>query len=234
MVVAAIVYLNRAYGHIYNMIGQAALKTPDKQLVYQLGAGEKQIKIDFLGDSLTAGVGVDDYKLSFPYLVAQKLAGNGQQVKLIDRGVPGARAHYVLEALVPQVITDQPDIVVILVGTNDIHGNIKRADFKNSYNQIITEIKSKTKAKIYLANLPRLGDRQLLKFPYGWYFNRRTNIFNQIISSLAAQNQATMIDLYDQTLVPGKEPAYYSADNFHPGARGYQLWADIIYAGINH
>ena len=227
------IYLNRAYAHIYNMLGKAALRSPDTQLVYNLGSGEKSLVLDFLGDSLTAGVGTNDYDESFPYLVAQRLASNVQRVRMIDHGIPGARSAFALQTLVPQVIADKPDVIVILIGTNDIHGNIKRAEFRSNLQGIITGLKSQTSAKVYLANLPFLGNKQLFKFPYGLIFNRRTNLYNKVIAEVALQNQVELIDLHGQTLAASRQAGYYSADNFHPAAQAYKLWADIIYASLN-
>jgi acyl-CoA thioesterase I len=237
LILALIIYLNRAYAHIYQTIAAGGLKSPDASLIYNFKEPKteaKNVTLVFLGDSLIAGVGVNDYQQSFPYLVAKKLSANGLPVKLVDQGIPGARTQDVSDQLMPQVVADQPDIVVVLVGINDIHGNISLAEFKKNYSIILERLTRETKARVYAVTLPLLGSDRLLFWPYRIYFDWRTKQFNAIINEVAAINKVKVVDLYGQTKsdLEGAS-SYYSIDNFHPSAVGYSDWADIIYASLN-
>jgi lysophospholipase L1-like esterase len=94
----------------------------------------------------------------------------------------------------------------------------------------LAQLTQRTKAKIYVINIPRLGATSAVLPPLDYYFDRETDSYNKIIAALAAQYQVSYIDL--NTPVKAKfrfDGAHYAADSFHPSAVGYQLWADIIY-----
>jgi len=77
LLVAALAYLFFSYIYIYRSIGAANLAFPDTQHFYKVGSPSATPEKTYvsLGDSLTAGVGVDTYTSSYPYLLAQSLAG---------------------------------------------------------------------------------------------------------------------------------------------------------------
>jgi len=241
-VIALLTYFNRSYAYIYQKIDQARLKSPDKTRVYlienNMNIGSQTAKTSLtyaaLGDSLTAGVGVDDYRESYPYLLAQYFAGNDYQITLKDRAVPGAKTKDLLSGLLPGTIDDDPDIVTVLIGVNDIHGEISQEDFKDNYDNILKRLASETKAKIYVINIPLIGANNLLLPPYNYLFDARTKEYNKIIQELALKYNVKYIDLYTPTESLFKtNGSHYAADFFHPSAEGYKIWADLIYASLN-
>ena len=245
MVMAAVlaviifIYLNRAYSHIYSELGQADLKPSDNVGHYVIGSSvassTRSLLYVALGDSLTAGVGTEKYEYSYPYQVAQSLAGDTRRVALEDFGIPGERTKGLLADVVPLAINEQPDVITILIGVNDIHGNISAAVFRSNYDSILSRLTKETKAKIYIINIPFLGASSLMLPPYQAYFDYQTKEFNSIISELAAKYKLDYIDLYTPTVGLFKKPgSQYSADLFHPSASGYKIWAKIIYDSINH
>ena len=235
------IYLNRSYAHIYNKIGAANLKSPDQTETYLIANNymnnPANFTYDALGDSLTAGVGTDNYNQAYPYLLAQSLTrsiNGGGNIILTDRAAPGMRTSELLATAVPIAIADNPDIITLLIGVNDIHDHVSPADFQKNYEEILSRLSSETKAKIYVINIPLLGADELLWPPYNFYFDARTRQFNRIIAELAATYDVNYIDLYAPTANLFKKAGeHYSADLFHPSASGYKIWADIIYAGIN-
>ncbi|MFA6304298.1 MAG: SGNH/GDSL hydrolase family protein [Patescibacteria group bacterium] len=240
-VLAVGIYLNRSYAYIYQRIDKAGLNPPVQNQLYSFGytndvpSYEDYALYVALGDSLTAGVGVDQYEQSFPYLLAKKIA-DAKQPKVITLktlAVPGAKTADVL-TLLPTVIANKPQAVILLIGVNDIHGNVSKDDFKKNYEQIVSELTKKTSAKVYLINLPAIGANNLLLLPYNYYFRALTKNFNKVIKELAEQYNLTYIDLHTPTADVLKHNGnYYSVDFFHPSAIGYQHWAEIIYADLH-
>lgn len=231
-------YLNRSYSFIYQKIDEASLRSPDRLRTYlitnNMSATKTPLVYSALGDSLTSGVGADTYEESFPYLLAQYLAGNDYQVTLKNRSVPGAKTSDLLVGLLPGAIKDNPDVVTLLIGVNDLHGNIAPSEFAANYEEILSRLKKETKAQIYVINLPLVGADNLLLPPQGYLFNLQTKKLNTVIKTLAAKYQVKYIDLYTPTYSLFKEPgAHYATDLFHPSALGYKIWADLIYANFN-
>lgn len=236
ILIALGIYLNRAYAHIYNTLDQAHLLAPDKLGTYVVGDDKSSTSLTYiaLGDSLTAGVGTTKYQDSYPYLLAQKLASKQTEVTLINLALPGFKTKNIINNSLETTITDNPDIITLLIGVNDLHGNISKKDFQKNYQQILAKLTTKTTAKIYLINLPEIGSNQLFWPPYNYYFRWQTKNFNQVIKQLAIQYNLTYIDLDTPTaqILKNNGPVY-SMDSFHPRALGYESWAQIIYANFN-
>lgn len=229
-------YLNRAYSHIYDEITMVNLTAPKYLTAYVLGsraAAADNVYVA-LGDSLTAGVGTDQYELSYPYLVAQSLVARLGGITLENKAYPSARTVDVINNQLDEAITAQPKIVTILVGINDVHGNISEAAFAKNYEEILSRLTQETNAHVYAISIPYVGDNFLIRWPYNYYFAWRIRSFNQAIKDLAARYNVQYIDLYTPTVKTfTKDGSHYAADHFHPSAAGYALWAPIIYDHLN-
>ncbi len=237
VVFIVVIYFNRSYAYIYNHIDKSALTTPDRTFTYSVVNNQmssSSLTYVALGDSLTSGVGVNNYNESYPYLLAQYFSGNDKQVILKDRAVPGAKTKDLLAGLVPAAIRDNPDIITILIGVNDIHSQISRDDFRKNYDNILRQVTGGTKAKIYVISIPFIGADNLIWPPYNYTFDLKTRRYNKIVKELAEKYKVRYIDLYTQTeaLFKANGP-HYASDFFHPSAQGYKIWADLIYASIN-
>ena len=233
-----VVYLFLAHYFIYKRIGDVSLKPSDikgEYLINSKTVSEKKIVYTALGDSLTAGVGILKYEDSFPYQLAQNISdSNTANVVLLDRAYPGAKTSDLIKNLLTTTINDNPDVITLLVGVNDIHNNVSKNEFAKNYAEILKQLKEGTKAKIFVINLPYLGADSLLLPPYNFYFNYQTKEYNKIIKKLAQENNVEYVDLYTSTQSMFKDPVLYSPDLFHPSAKGYKLWSEIIYANFHN
>ncbi len=233
VVLVVTLYLNFSYASIYKKIGDENMLKPNDFNVFQLGTKGDVITFVALGDSLTAGVGVDSYKKSFPYLIAEKFSKDDEKINLIPIAVPGAKSEDVFAKLIDETIKQKPNIITILVGVNDVHGNVSRADFKNNYSGILERLIKETSAKIYVVNLPYIGASELIKQPYRLYFDQKTKQFNKILEDLSVEYNTNYIDLYSKNKKQSLDSNYYARDLFHPNESGYDLWSEIIYASFN-
>jgi lysophospholipase L1-like esterase len=227
------VYLNRAYAHFYDSIGNTILPKTTSE-VYSLGKGDNYLKVAIMGDSLSAGVGASQGEKSYPYLFARRWADRGFRVTLYNFASPAAETKDVLNSQLSGAINKNPDIVLILIGINDIHNQVSELYFTKNYRDTIVTLKSKTRGKIYLVSVPYLGSGKILFFPYNMLLTVKTGSYNQIIKSLARENDVTYIDLYSATKTKFEsDDSLYSEDNFHPSDEGYLLWEEVINANFN-
>jgi len=237
IIISSAIYLFMTHHYIYERLSDAGLKSPDLRGEYMIGRSENNgTKLIYaaLGDSLTAGVGVSNYEDSFPYQFAKKMSGNSNnQIILRNRAYPGARTGHLIKDLLPSAINDRPDVVTLLIGVNDIHGNVSKKVFSENYAEILRRLKTKTKATIIAISIPFIGTDSLLFPPYDLYFKYETIEYNKIIKKLAQESNVKYVDLFTPTERMFENSAFYSADLFHPSARGYELWSDIIYAGYD-
>ncbi len=230
-----LVYLWYAHASIYWKLGDLPIFAPKDYQSYYLGEHTKtSLTYVAIGDSLTAGVGVDSYTQSYPYLIANSIVQNQKtEVTLIPFAIPGIRSEYVVGYFLDSVIKEEPDIITILIGTNDIHGNVSASKFKEHYEIILRTLTEKTDAKIYAINLPYIGTKNLILQPYRYYLDLRTREYNTIIKDLAGQYTVTYVDLYSAHKPQALDDTYYARDFFHPNTVGYTLWAQTIYANFH-
>ena len=224
-------YLFIAHHLIYKRISASGLKPSDNIGEYIIGSIKDKPSLIYtaLGDSLTSGTGVLNYEESYPYQLAQKIAVDDEGIILRDRSYPGVRTEGLIKNLLAAAINDKPNIITLLIGVNDVHGNVSKTKFTKNYQEILTRLKTETNAKIYAVNIPYLGTDSLLLPPFNSYFRHKTVEFNKIIKKLAEGNNINYIDLYTPTKYMFENNALCSIDSFHPSAKGYELWAEIIY-----
>ena len=233
-VILIAIYLYGANAYFYHRIHAGNLVFPDTEHSYTISGPGAMKKYAALGDSLTAGVGAEKYTESYPYLVAKSLAKK-QAVQLDVFAYPGITSTGLIDGYLDDAIKSKPDIVTVLIGTNDIHNWVAVSEFEKNYRLIVERLSRETDAKIYLVSIPYLGSNWALLPPLQRYFDYKTRQFNGIISSIAAEHNVAYIDIATPTQELFKHNgAQYSTDSFHPSALGYRAWADIIYADIDH
>ena len=125
----------------------------------------KQIKVACLGDSLTNG------KMSYNWI--KQLRKEMKNVCFYNFGKDGDLAFNGLERI-EKVIAAEPDYIFVLFGTNDINASVNEENidyYRKNKNlperptlpwylkcmqEIISQLKSKTKAKIVIISIPIL------------------------------------------------------------------------------
>lgn len=226
-------YLYFAYARIYNYIGEKKLSNPITPKTYLLGNTKSKVIIKYvaLGDSLTAGVGSSNDNNTFPFIIAQKLVRNNNEVLLINLGEPGATTVEVISRQLSQAIKENPDYITLLIGINDMHNFQSLSRFQINFQFIVSELKERTHAKITVINIPYLGSDMLIYPPYNFIFELRTKQFNEIINKISLEKNVKYVDLYSQTnQLFKKNNRLYSSDQFHPSSEGYKLWGELINA----
>jgi lysophospholipase L1-like esterase len=235
--ISVVVYLWYARASIYWSLGDVPLYAPSDYASYSIGVDTQSgtsLTYAAIGDSVTAGVGVDSYLDSYPYLIASSIASTTKGgVKLVPFAIPGIRSEYVAGYFLEPVIASKPDVVTVLIGINDIHGNVPKKVFRAHYEEILKRLTQETTAEVYAINLPYIGTQDLIALPYQYYFAWRTEEYNAIIKELASKYTLTYIDLNTLHKPQSLDTAYYAEDYFHPNTIGYRQWASYIYASFN-
>ena len=205
------------------MISVKNLQPPIRQMetVFENPQMPKMFFIS-LGDSLTAGIGATEYKNTVPYLLAQKLSKD-KSVTLLNLAQSGADSSDVLSSQVPKVLAKSPDLITLMIGTNDVHNFVKVEDFESNLVNILTELK-KTKARIIVINIPYLASKKTGLFPLDIPLEIKIKQFNNVIKTVTEKLSVELIDLY----TPTRHLNFYSEDGFHPSDEGYRKWIDYI------
>ncbi len=188
--------------------------------------GPRVIKVACVGDSITAGVGARDPRTgSYPALLQERL---GKRFEVRNFGV-SARTMlrtgdypYSKEKAFQDALAFKPDIVTILLGTNDSKPQnwAHKDDFIPSAKEIVDAFRaSNPRARIHIC-LP------VPAFPENFGITDKV-IKGEVIPQLrkfAATEKLPVIDLNKPLL----GHADMVPDKVHPNDAGYQLMAEVI------
>lgn len=192
------------------------------------------IRVACVGDSITYGCLVFGWpNKTYPSVLGKKL---GEKYTVNNYGYSGATAQtisdnpYVEKKVYRQSLAFQPNIVVIMLGTNDTRTvNQKGLDlYRAAYSDLLdTYIGLPSAPKVYVMAPPPC-------YPFlgkvGYHIDAKM-IEEQIrptVFSLADEKHIGLIDLY--SVFDGKKELF--TDGVHPNAKGAELLAQTVYEKI--
>ncbi|NPA37530.1 MAG: prolyl oligopeptidase family serine peptidase [Chlorobi bacterium] len=193
-------------------------------------SGNKIIKVACVGNSITFGAGIKDRpRDSYPSQLQRLL---GLEYKVRNYGFSGRTMllngdhPYMKERLFKDALEWQPDIVVIMLGTNDSKPhNWKYADeFEADYLKMIESFDTlRSNPEIYVvAPVPVFKDCCKIKDDVV-----RDEIY-PVVKKIAEEKNLHFIDLYN----PLKEMGDMFPDGVHPDADGAAEMAKLVYESI--
>lgn len=150
----------------------------------------------------------------------------------INRGISGQTTPQMLVRFRQDVVNLNPDVVVILAGTNDIAGNtgpmtleMIEDNFKS-----MCEIAKANDIKIILCSVLPVYDYVWKK---GMEPAEKIYSLNQWIKKYAEENDYVYIDYYTPTVDENKGiKKEYSEDGVHPNKTGYDVMEPIVEEAI--
>lgn len=172
--------------------------------------------IVFLGDSLTAGFGVERSE-AFPALVADKIRTAGLPFQVENAGLSGDTSAGGLRRI--EWLLQRPiDVLVIELGANDGLRGLDLKSMKANLQAIIDKAKAKNPSvKIVLAGMqvpPNLG----AEYASG---------FQRVFNELARDNNAVLIPFLLEGV--GGQRELNQADLIHPNPAGHRIIADLVW-----
>jgi acyl-CoA thioesterase-1 len=180
-------------------------------------AADGRPQIVFLGDSLTAGYGLDP-DLSYPALIQRRLDERGLAFEVVNAGVSGDTSAGGLRRL-EWALHDRTRVLVVALGGNDGLRGIQPEDLRRNLATII-ERAERAGLEVILAGMeapPNHGPEY-------------TATFRRVYGDLARQ--------YDVPLIPfllegvGGEASLNQADGIHPNREGTERVADTVWKAL--
>lgn len=184
-----------------------------------------------LGDSITYGYKLaDPARQSYPTHLSQQSRGHWQ---VVNAGVNGATV--VNKGDIPitgqkayrDIIQSKPDVVVIMLGTNDTKDSNWRFidDFVNDYTEMIKNIQQlSSKPHVIVCSIPPI----FTDYPGGINSKREKKI-NVLVKKAADMTGADFFDINKLLL---KKP-YLFMDGIHPNTKGTQEIAALTYKKLS-
>lgn len=170
----------------------------------------------FLGDSITAGLGLDP-SLAFPALIQQKIDAQGWDFRVVNAGQSGDTSAGGLGRL-NWLLKNRVEVLVLELGANDGLRGLPVETTRKNLQAIIDHTKAKyPEAKVIIAGMkvpPNMG---------GDYSRK----FEAVFADLAKKNNAPLVPFILEGV--GGVPSLNLADGIHPNAKGQQRVADNVW-----
>lgn len=188
---------------------------------------QNEIKVACIGDSITNGGG----KNASSFYPAQLDLLLGEDFRVLNCGESGATMQsdgnkpYWYQKDLYNVFAYKPDIIVIMLGTNDSKTHIWNADsYERDYQLMIDTLKTlDSKPQIYLCSPPPA-------YSSIWSISDSTiqSGVIPIVKGIAKRNNLPIIDVYDGM----NSMSHLFPDGIHPNKKGKKIMAEIVAINI--
>ncbi len=203
---------------------------------------QKKTKVIFFGDSITElGVRKDKYT---GYILKMdsmlKVEKKSDQYELIGAGISGNKVYDLYLRLEDDVLSKNPDVVVIYVGVNDVwHKTLLGTGtdpdkFEKFYLAILKKLKERN-IKAILCTPAVVGEKTDMSNQLDGDLNRYSNM----IRDIAKRNNLPLVDLRQKFLDYNKannsaneEKNILTYDRVHLNEKGNQLVADEMWKAV--
>lgn len=216
------------------IVGRPFDSSPDDDGTYGAGPGEP-VEILVLGDSSAAGLGAHHARETVGAIIANGVSALlGRPVHLTNRAVVGAESSDLERQLAEglESIT-VPDVVVIMVGANDVTHRIDRATAVRHLEVTVRRIRA-LGSQVVVGTCPDLGTIEPLAQPLRLLARRWSR-------DLAAAQTIAVVEAGGRTVslghLLGEEFAasprtMFSEDRFHPSPAGYARAAAALLPSV--
>ena len=164
-----------------------------------------QVTVLVLGDSLTAGYGLEEGE-SFPVQLEKRLQAAGYDVDVINAGVSGDTTAGGL-ARIEWTLVDRPEIVIVELGGNDALRGLDTAQVYANLDRILARLKM-AGCRIILAGM--LAPRNL-----GYEYSSK---FDRVYPDLAKRHSVLFYPFFLKGVATDHK--LNQADGVHPNAAG--------------
>jgi acyl-CoA thioesterase-1 len=166
----------------------------------------------FLGDSLTAGLGLDEDQ-AYPALLGRQLNQEGKAVRVVNAGVSGDTTAGGLSRL-DWLLGQHPDVLVVGLGANDGLRGLPLTEIESNLREIVRRSQA-AGARVLL-----LGMR--IPPNYGPYADQLAALYPKLAKEL---NVPLVPFLLDKV---GGIRSLNQADGIHPTAKGQEIVAKTV------
>lgn len=155
---------------------------------------------------------------------------------IVNRGILGDNSFGLLKRI-DDIIELQPKILFILIGINDIAGNIPVNVTLNNICNFVNQIfENSSSTKIFVHSiLPTnpVHSEHKVEFENHYHKNEQVEQLNSLLKSKSKLLKFTFIDLYSYFVDANRNlnAEFADIDGLHLNAKGYKLWADVLKNG---
>ncbi len=170
--------------------------------------------VAFLGDSLTAGYGVETTE-AYPALIEAKLKAKGLDWKVVNAGVSGDTTAGALRRL-DWVFKQRVDVLFVCLGANDGMRGVPVVEAERNLRAIVVKAKAKG-AVVVLAGVQ-------IPENYGADYRQQ---FSAIFPRLAKDKRLPFLPFLLEGVA--MKPELNQSDRVHPNAAGHKVMAESVW-----
>ncbi len=172
---------------------------------------KKKFTIIAFGDSLTAGYGVD-LSESYPYILEKRLKDEKLSVEVINMGVSGETTQGGVDR-VSFVLGQNPDVVLLGLGANDMLRSLPPSLVKTNLDSIINTLLEADKKVVLLGMKSSVTN--------GGAYRKE---FDVIYEDLAGKYNIPLVSFFLSGVA--LHPSLNISDGIHPNKAGYEKIVD--------
>ena len=205
-----IIFSNRITGYVLVGLLMLTGKTP----VFATETIQEKIVVLALGDSLTAGFGVDTEE-NFPSRLQVKIDNAGLAYKVVNAGVSGDTTAGGVRRI-KWLMKHKPQIVILALGANDGLRGLSTNEMRSNLETMI-RIAKEHGARVLLAGmkaLPNYGEDYILKF-------------ESVYPEIAKKYDLVYLPFLLEGVAGVRE--YTRPDGLHPTGSGYKIIANLVW-----
>ncbi len=192
---------------------------------------DSPVRIVVLGDSLGLGTGASGPASGFTFDIFRRLARERPGSSISDYAIGGARIADVLRLEAPRLRGEHADLVLIVVGGNDVVRTTGRTAFARTYAQLLDTIAmTEPKAAIVACGVPDVAISPIFIGSDIGAIGRLSRDDDRAVHRAAARRNIPVVDLFSiSQQARGELDTFLSADRFHPSDLGYRRIAAAAY-----
>jgi lysophospholipase L1-like esterase len=193
-----------------------------------LGSFGRELTYVVLGDSTAAGRGAA-YEDGIAVGSAQYLATD-HRITLFNFGVSGARLRDVVAQQLKAAEQLRPDVVLVAAGANDVTHLTSLRTMKTDLTETLQRLRrSNPNVVIVITGSPDMGAPPRVPGLLRPIASLRTRTVNRMFGAVASAERAAFAPIADTTgPLFRKDRSLFAKDRFHPNARGYATWTEVI------
>lgn len=186
------------------------------------------LRLLIVGDSSAAGVGASRQDEALAGRLAQALATRlGQPVGWQLVATSGHCSEQALAALQAADVAPA-DVLITTLGVNDVVDQVAPRQALAALDGIHALAVSRAGVRLALhCGAPPMQRFPLLPQPLRWFFGRQAARFNAALARTVAGQPGRQVVLLPESM-QRNAVELMAEDGFHPGPRGYALWAEAL------
>lgn len=202
-----------------------------------------RLNLVVLGDSTTAGVGVDRPEDALPFLLARRTADvEARPVRVISYGWAGARIADLPRQQLGHAsgatrregedgpFLEDADVVAVVIGSNDATHRTPPAAYRADLRTTLDAIRAEApRARVVLCGIPRFRGALRAFEPLIFLTDQYARVLRPISRAEAERAGAAYADIHALVppLIRGRRDVLAS-DRFHPSVVLYDAWARVM------